>query len=151
PPRTRSTRDAGPTRDPPHPPDRPRPALPRVRAQLREGAAARVRVLLWPARGGLRLRSHRPRARSRGARPPATRHVALPRAPAARRATHGRGARRRHAALARAPARRAPGPARALDQERRGLVSHAVLQRPRGVGGAVEGTRVRHGYGRLRV
>ncbi len=77
-------------------------------------------------------------------------HVAVPGTPPARRRTHRRPAGRRHPAHPRRPTRRRARCRTAVDQERRGQLPDAVVQRSRRLGRAVEGPRVRHENGRLR-
>ena len=120
------------------------------RARLPRRGAARLRLLLRAARGGLRLRADR-RHRQPGAhrgRPPL--HLALPGPAAGRRRHAGRPRRRLHPAGAGRPPGRRARAGRAVDQGRHGQ-PHRLLQGPGGLGGADQGPPARLQGGRLRL
>ena len=111
----------------------------------------RLRALLRPPRGRLRLRRdpRDPDARPHRGGPPE--HLALPRSSAARRRAPGRSPRGHDAAGARAEPRGRLGAPGALPQERRGLPPHLVLQGPRGLRGREQGQGARPRHGRVRL
>ncbi len=129
----------------------PRARLPRVRSRCAAEPGPRLRALLRPPRGRLRLRRDPRGPDARPHRGGPSQHLALPRSPAARRRAAGRAPRGDDAAGARAEPRRGLGAPRALPQERRRLSPDLVLQGPRGLGGGEQGARARARHGGVRL
>ena len=112
---------------------------------------SRLRVLLRPPRGRLRLRGHRLADQPRKDRGGAAQHLALRAAPAAEHS--GRRDPRRPGGGLHSAAAGAEGAGRqgAVGEERLGVPSHLVLQGPRGRRGHRQGQGVRLRHGGLRL
>ena len=122
-----------------------------MRANLRQGADLRLRVLLRLARGRLRLRGNREDADPGNDRLPSPLDLALPGAPPHRRGPDGGPLLRLHPPRGRAQPGPGARPERGLRQGRRQLPSHPLVQGPRRRRRPHEGEGVRVRYGRLRL
>ncbi len=107
-------------------------------ARLPRRSAPRVRLLLRPPRGRLRLRADRRRHQPRPHRRGSPDHLALPRPAAGRRRRPGGPRRRLHPVGPGRPAGRRAGLGRTVDQGRHGQPD-GLVQGPRRLGGPDQG------------